>query len=139
MGRYLGLLAKLADSLMVLVHAALSLVGVLVCDFTFYTFWRPRNPRYVMVVLLLVVVALWGVVVYAKWRDRRAFFAWLVPLLWSSHIFISRGASGFSEGPGELGLTFLAIATAYSLGAVAGAGAYGELHRIIKADSPSLI
>ena len=79
---------KLKAFLRVVGHTILSFIAALVAGFTFYAFFRPivgrerysnvaRSP--VMFVLLLIVVALWGMALYDRWHDRRAFFAWALP------------------------------------------------------------
>jgi hypothetical protein len=128
--------AKLMTALMVMVHSVLSVIGTLVAGFTFYTFWRPlvghhryneiaRSP--VMVALLLLVVALWGVVVYGRWHDRRGAFAWVLPALWCCHLFISGGIGALHTGKGDLAICFLMVAAAYSLGAVVAAVVVGRV------------
>jgi hypothetical protein len=121
--------AKLTTALMIVVHSVLSVVGALVAGFTFYTFWRPLvgHHRYneiarssAMVLLLLLVVALWGVGVYGRWHDRCAAFAWVLPALWCCHLLIIGGMEAFQTGRGVIATCFLMVAAVYSLGAVVG-------------------
>lgn len=128
--------AKLMAALMIGVHTLLSVIGTLVAGFTFYTFWRPlvghhryneiaRSP--VMVALLLLVVALWGVVVYGRWHDRRGAFAWVLPALWCCHLFISGGIEALQTGKGDVAIGLLVVAVAYSLGAAVAAVVVGRV------------
>jgi len=117
---------KLKSFLKVVAHTTLSFLAAFVAGFTFYAFFRPivgreryshaaRSP--VMVVLLLVVVALWGMALYDKWHDRRAFFAWVLPALWVCHLMLSRGIVAL-QGTWADTLFFFEIGAAYSVGAV---------------------
>jgi hypothetical protein len=126
---------KLKAFLMVVAHTVLSFVAALVAGFTFYAFFRPiiGRERYsliaqspVMVVLLLIIVALWGLVLYDRWHDHRAFFAWVLPAIWICHLVLSRGLSAL-QGTWADTLFFLEIGAAYSVGAVVGAIAVGTM------------
>lgn len=117
---------KFKTFLVVVAHTILSFVAALVAGFTFYTFFRPLmgHERYgvvakssIMLVLLLIVVALWGVLLYARWYDHRAFFAWVLPALWTCHLILSRGLAAIHESRGDA-LFFLEIGAAYSIGSV---------------------
>jgi hypothetical protein len=121
-----GMAEKLKSFLKVLAHTILSFIAALVAGFTFHAFFRPivgrerysslaRSP--VMVVLLLIIVALWGMALYDKWHDRRAFFAWVLPALWVCHLLLSRGTAAL-QGTWADTLFFFEIGAAYSLGAV---------------------
>ena len=116
---------KLKAFLRVVGHTILSFIAALVAGFTFYAFFRPivgrerysnvaRSP--VMFVLLLIVVALWGMALYDRWHDRRAFFAWVLPALWVCHLVLSRGIAAL-QGTWADTLFFFGIGAAYSLGA----------------------
>jgi len=118
---------KLIIALKVVAHSVLSVVGALVAAFTFYTFWRPlvghhryneiaRSP--VLIVLLLVVVALWGMVVNRTWHNHWGMLAWVLPALWCCHLFASRGSDAFQTVRGAIATCFLVVAIVYSVGAV---------------------
>ena len=129
---------KLKAMLMVFVHTVLSFLAALVAGFTFYTFWRPvighqryslvaRSPGSVM--LVLVVVALWGLAIYARWHDHHAFFAWVLPAVFTFHFVVSRGLT-VVLGPYPWwadAFLFLEICAAYSAGAVLGAIVTGTM------------
>jgi hypothetical protein len=129
---------KLKATLMVFAHTALSFLAALVAGFTFYTFWRPvigherhnfvaRSP--VSVILLLIVVALWGLAIYLRWHDHRGFFAWVLPALLTFHFVVSRGlAAVVGTYPWWAdAFLFLEIGAAYSVGAVLGAVVTGTM------------
>ncbi len=78
-----------------------------------------------MTLMLLIVVALWGMVLYNKWCDRRAFFAWVLPALWVCHLMLSRGMAASQGGWGDT-LFFFEIGAAYSVGACAAATVLGR-------------
>src|ERR1700744_5979937 len=115
--------------LMMVIHTILSFVAAFFAGLTFNVFFRPviGRERYrviakspVMVVLLLVVVALWGMILYEKWHDRRAFLAWVLPAMWIVHILLSRGVGAFLENWAD-NLFFFAVGAAYSVGAIVSA------------------
>lgn len=106
-------------------HTILSFIGALVAGFTFYAFFRPivGRDRYgqiahgpVMFVLLLIIVALWGMMLYDRWRDRRAFFAWVLPALWVCHLMLSQVIATL-QGKWPDTLFFFEIGAAYAVGA----------------------
>ena len=116
---------KLKAFLRVVGHTILSFIAALVAGFTFYTFFRPlvgrerysqaaRSP--VMVVLLLIIVALWGMMLFERWHDRRAFYAWVLPALWVCHLMLSRGIATL-QGKWADTLMFFEIGAAYAVGA----------------------
>jgi len=116
---------KLETILRIVGHTLLSFVAALVGGFTFYTFFRSvigrqqysliaKSPA--MIVLLLIVVALWGLVLYGKWRDHHAFLAWLLPALWVAHLILSRGFAAL-QGTWADTLFFFDVGAAYSIGA----------------------
>ncbi len=128
---------KFKAFLKVVGHTILSFVAALMGGFTFYAFFRPivGRERYgqaaqspVMVVLLLVVVGLWGLLLYARWHDRSAFFAWVLPALWVCHVILSRGVRSI-EGKWADTLFFVEIGAAYSLGAVIASWVLGSRSR----------
>jgi len=122
--------SKFKTLLWLVAHTLLAFAASLVAGFTFYALLRPiiGLQRYnelaksspVMIALLLIVVALWGLVLYDRWHDRRAFFAWVLPALWICHLILSRGWSAL-EGTWADRLFFLEIGAAYSAGAAVGA------------------
>ena len=129
---------KFKATLMVFAHTALAFLAALVAGFTFYTFWRPvigheqynlvaRSP--VSVILLLVVVALWELAIYSRWHDHRAFFAWVLPALFTFYFVITRGlAAVLGTYPWWAdAFLFLEIGAAYSAGAVLGAVVTGTM------------
>lgn len=116
---------KLKAFLRVVAHTILSFIAALVAGFTFYTFFRPimGRERYsqvaqspVMIALALIVVALWGMLLYDRWHDSRAFFAWVLPALWLCHQMLSGGIAA-SQVRWADGLFALEVGAAYSLGA----------------------
>jgi hypothetical protein len=123
---------KLKATLMVFVHTVLSFLAAFVAGFTFYAFWRPviGHERYYLVarspgivILVLIVVAFWGLAIYARWHDHRAFFAWVLPAVFTFHFVLSRGLTAVL-GPYPWwadAFIFLEIGAAYSAGAVLGA------------------
>lgn len=120
--------------LRVIAHTILSLVAALVAGFTFYGFFRPivGRERYsqlantpVMIALLLIIVALWGMVLYHRWHDRCAFLAWVLPALWVCHLMMSRGVAAL-QGRWSDTLFLFEIGAAYSVGAWAAALVLGR-------------
>ena len=118
------MVAKLNAFLRVVGHTLLSFIAVLVCGFTFYACFRPivGPERYaqlsqspIMVGLFLIVVALWGLVLYERWHDNRAFFAWVLPALWTCHLVLSGGPAAPNKWADSLFL--LEVGGAYSVGA----------------------
>lgn len=119
--------AKLTVALKIAVHGLLSVVGGLVAAFTFYTFWRPlvghnryneiaRSP--VLIVLVLVVVALWGMVINRLWHNPWGTLAWVLPALWCCHLFVAGGLNMFQTVRGAIATCVLIVAAVYSLGAL---------------------
>jgi len=124
-------LAKAQFVLIVLGHTAISFAAAVVTGMTFYLFWRPiiGRSRYteavnspVVMILLLVFVTLWGLVIYTRWQDRRAFLAWVLPGLWTCDAVFN---GSLQKLPSRAWLDdrvfFLFIGCAYSLGAIIGA------------------
>lgn len=120
---------KLKKFLRVVGHTFLSLLAALSGGFMFMAFIRPivgrsryaRTPHDpVMFALLLVIVLLGGLVVYRRWSDRCAFFAWVLPALWVCHLMLSRGLAAVGSWDSD-SLFFLAVGAAYSVGALVGA------------------
>ena len=118
---------KLIAALKIATHTGLSLVGGFVAAFTFYTFWRPLlgHSRYIeiarspiLIVLVLVVVALWGMVINRMWDNHWGMLAWVLPASWCSHLFFTGGLNMFQTVRGALATCFLIVAIVYSLGAV---------------------
>lgn len=120
---------KLKAFLWLVAHTLLAFAAALTAGFTFYTFFRPiigrqryslavRSP--LMILALLIVVALWGIVLYDKWRDHRAFYAWVLPALWICHLILSKGWTAL-QGTWADRLFFLEIGAAYSAGAAVAA------------------
>jgi len=70
-----------------------------------------------MILLLLTGVVLVGGVLYRRWADRRALFAWLLPALWVCHLMLSRDPAKM-EGQWPDPLFFLEVGAAYSAGAL---------------------
>jgi hypothetical protein len=123
------MIRKLKACLQVVGHTLLALVAALVAGFSFRSFLRPlMGPlRYrvltetpLMILLMLTVIALWGILLYYRWRDRHAFYAWVLPAIWCVHLLVSRGPAVFrsSNGPADMASFFLEICLAYSAGAV---------------------
>jgi len=73
-------------------------------------------PPALTVVLLLTGVAIIGGLIYRRWADWTALFAWLLPALWVCHLMLSRGAA-VMEGQWSDPLFFLEVGAAYSAGA----------------------
>ncbi len=125
---------KIKAFLRVIAHTILSFVAALVAGFTFYGFFRPivGRERYrqlantpVMIALLLIIVVLWGMVLYHRWHDRYAFLAWVLPALWVCHLMMSQGVAAL-QGRWSDTLFFFEIGAAYSAGAWAAAIALGR-------------
>jgi uncharacterized membrane protein len=127
--RQSGMIRKLKSCLRVLGHTLLALVAALVAGFSFHAFLRPlMGPlKYrvltetpLMILLMLTVIAFWGILLYCRWRDHHAFYAWVLPAIWCLSLLVSRGPAVF-RGPArsaELASFFLEICIAYSAGAV---------------------
>jgi hypothetical protein len=123
------IIRKLKGCLQILGHTLLALVAAFVAGFSFYSFLRPligRNHYRVlsqtplMILLMLSVIAIWGILLYYRWRDHHAFYAWVLPAIWCLYLLVSRGPAVF-RGPtryGDLASLLLEICTAYSAGAV---------------------
>jgi hypothetical protein len=120
---------KLKGCLQILGHSLLALVAALVAVFSFHSFVRPlMGPlKYrvltetpLMILLLLTVIAFWGMMLYYRWRDRHAFYAWLPPAIWCLGLLVSRGPAVFeiSTRSASLASFFLEICVAYSAGAI---------------------
>jgi hypothetical protein len=120
---------KLKACLQVLGHTLLALVAALVAGFSFHSFLRPlMGPQKysvlaetpLMILLMLTVIGLWGILLYYRWRDHHAFYAWVLPAIWCLSLLMSRG-SGVFRGPTRAAILasfFLEICVAYSAGAV---------------------
>jgi hypothetical protein len=72
----------------------------------------------VMLALMMGYILLTGFLVYRKWGDDCAFFAWIFQALWICHLALSRGF-GAMAGKWSDRLFVLGIGTAYSVGAFA--------------------
>ncbi len=134
------MVGKLKSCLQVLGHTLLALVAALVAGFSFHAFVRPlMGPlRYrvltetpLMILLMLTVIAFWGIVLYYRWRDRHAFYAWVLPAIWCLLLLVSRGAAAFRSATrsADLASLFLEICAAYSAGAVLSAMAIHAFRR----------
>ena len=120
---------KLKSCLQALGHSLLALVAALVAGFSFHSFLRPlMGPlKYrvltetpLMILLMLTVIALWGNLLYYRWRDHHAFYAWVLPAIWCLYLLLSRGPAVFrsSNARADMASFFLEICLAYSAGAV---------------------
>jgi hypothetical protein len=134
------MIRKLKGCLQVLGHTLLALVAALVAGFSFHSFLRPlMGPlRYrvltetpLLILLMLTVIALWGTVLYYRWRDRHAFYAWMLPAIWCLYLLVSGGPAIFrsSKGPADTASFFLETCVAYSAGAVLSAMVVHTLRR----------
>jgi hypothetical protein len=119
----------LKSCLQVLGHTLLALVAAMVATFSFRSFLRPlmRPLKYrvltetpLMILLVLTVIAFWGIFLYYRWRDHHAFYAWVPPAIGCVSLLVSRGLAVFREPTraADLASFFLEICIAYSVGAV---------------------
>jgi uncharacterized membrane protein len=124
-----AMIRKLKACLQVLGHTLLALVAALVAGFSFHSFLRPlMGPlKYsvlaetpLMILLMLTVIAFWGILLYYRWRDHHAFYAWVLPAIWCLYLLLSRGSGVFRRPTrsADLASFFLEIGLAYSAGAV---------------------
>ena len=93
--------------------------------------YRVLTETPLMTLLMLTVIAFWGILLYCRWRDRHAFYAWILPALWCLFLLVSRGPAVF-ESPtrsADLGSFFLEICLAYSAGAIMSAMVLHTLRR----------
>jgi hypothetical protein len=123
------LIRKLKSSLQVLGHTFLALVAAMVAGFSYHSLLRPlMGPQKyrvltetpLMILLMLTVIAFWGVLLYYRWRDHHAFYAWALPAIWCLSLLASRGPAVFrgAARSADLASFFLEICIAYSAGAV---------------------
>lgn len=123
------MIRKLKACLQSLGHTLLALVAALVAGFSFHSFLRPllgplkyrvlaETP--LMILLMLTVIAFWGILLYYRWRDHHAFYAWVLPAIGCLYLLVSRGPAVFrvANRSGDLASFFLEICCAYSAGAV---------------------
>jgi hypothetical protein len=126
------MIRKLKACLQVLGHTLLALVAALVAVFSFHSFLRPlMGPQKygvlaetpLMILLMLTVIALWGILLYYRWRDHHAFYAWVLPAIWCLYLLVRRGPEIFRgpTRPAVLASFLLEICVAYSAGAAFGA------------------
>jgi hypothetical protein len=118
------MLEKLKTFLRIVGHTLISFAAAMTSGLILESSLRPvlgkvrysqfaRTPT--MIVLLLTGVALLGGVLYRRWTDWRALFAWLFPALWFCHLVLSREAAEM-EGRWSDPLLFLEVGAAYSAG-----------------------
>jgi hypothetical protein len=116
---------KLKTFFRIVAHTLLSFAAAMASGLALSSSLRPAlgKVRYsefahtpTMIVLLLTGVAIVGGLIYRRWADWTALFAWLLPVLWVCHLMLSRGAAEM-EGQWSDPLFLLEGGAAYSAGA----------------------
>ncbi len=120
-----------------LAHTGLAILAVFIAGFTAYLLrvlvnaerYRRFSRSNTAIAFLLVAVAASGAIVYLRRRDRYAFFAWVLPAVFSLYYAISEWIAGWHQpARKELAVDVLVVCAAYSAGAAISAFVLRRTH-----------